>query len=345
MNVFLFGATVLIWGTTWIAIALQIGPVPVLASVFYRFALAGVMLFAILAATRRLSIPAWRHHPFIAAQALCLFCCNFVCFYAATAYIPSGLVSVVFSLATLFNVVLGRILFGTAVTSRVALAALLGVGGIGLLFWHDLATKLDAGSPKGLALAVCGTLFFSFGNMASRRNSAAGIPPSLANAWGMTYGAIMLLVLIGLTGTPMPPPPDGTYLAALLYLALVGSVIGFTTYLSLVARIGPSRSAYATVLFPIVALALSTAFEGYRWHWTGFLGIAVALGGNLLIFSGPAARPNGPTEPRPGLTGDATPLRARCACRARRRRPARRWRPCRPGCHGARSRPRRCRTR
>lgn len=288
MNALLFLSTVVIWGTTWIAIALEIGPVPVLVSVFYRFALAALILLGALAATGRLTVPARRHHPFILAQALCLFCCNFLCFYAAAATVPSGLISVVFSLATLFNAVNARIVFGAPITGRTVLAAALGVAGLLLLLGRDVAVGLDAGTLKGVGLAVLGTLFFSLGNMASRRNSEAGVPPLIANAWGMAYGALALLALIGLTGTAFVAPPGETYVAALVYLAAVGSVVGFTAYLSLVARVGASRAAYATVLFPIVALALSTLFEGYRWHWTGFVGLAVALLGNAVTFWRPA---------------------------------------------------------
>ena len=105
----------------------------------------------------------------------------------------------------------------------------------------------------------------------------------------MACGAGLLIALIAATGTPMVAPPDARYLGAMLYLAVVGSVIGFTTYLMLVARIGSARAAYATVLFPIVALALSTAYEGYVWHWQGVLGLGLALLGNLAMFSRPRA--------------------------------------------------------
>lgn len=286
MNAALFASTVLVWGTTWIAIAWEVGPVPVLVSVFYRFAAAALVFFAVLGATGRLKVPPLRDQPFVVAQALCLFCCNFICFYAAAARVPSGLVSVVFSLSTVFNAVGARIFFGTPVTGRMLAAAALGVAGLALLFGRDAAVGLSGGTLAGVGLALLGTLFFSLGNMASRRNSAAGVSPVTASAWGMLYGAAALLALIGLTRTPVVAPPDARYLGALLYLAAVGSVVGFTAYLSLVARIGSSKAAYATVLFPIVALALSTVFEGYRWHWTGFVGLALTLAGNLVVFTG-----------------------------------------------------------
>ncbi|MDR9773021.1 DMT family transporter [Rhizobium hidalgonense] len=289
-NAALFISTVLIWGTTWIAIAMQVGPVPVLVSVFYRFALAAVILVAILAVMRQLKVPALRDQPFILAQALCLFSLNFICFYNAAGFIPSGLISVIFSLATIYNAVNARLFFGDRITGRTLLAAALGATGLLLLFAEEVVVDFNLDTLKGIGLAALGTLFFSLGNMASRRNSAAGISPLTANAWGMTYGTVVLLLLIAVTQTPIVTPPDIRYLAALLYLAAIGSVIGFTTYLMLVSRIGSSRAAYATVLFPIVALSLSTVFEGYHWSGLGLIGLALTLLGNVVIFARTPAR-------------------------------------------------------
>lgn len=285
MTPLLFAGTVLIWGTTWYAIALQVGPVPVLVSVFYRFAAAGVLFLALLAFTGRLTLPDRRHRPWIVAQALCLFSFNFVCFYHATSTIPSGLVSVIFSLATIFNAGFARVFFGERITGRVVLAGALGVAGLALLFGPEIDPAGGAGTLRGIGLAVLGTLFFSLGNMVSRRNSAAGLSPATASAWGMGVGALVLAALIAASGTPWIAPPDLTYLGALGYLAVFGSILGFTAYLTLVARIGSARAAYTTVLYPIVALAISTLFEGYAWHWTAGLGLALAIAGNLVMFA------------------------------------------------------------
>jgi drug/metabolite transporter (DMT)-like permease len=283
----LFLGTVIIWGSTWIAIAMQVGPVPVLVSVFYRFASAALVLIIALVVTRRLETPALRHQPFLIAQAFCLFSFNFICFYTAAAYVTSGLISVIFSLATIYNAVNARLFFGDRVTGRVVVAGLMGVAGLVLLFGRDVWVDLDPKALKGIGLAALGTMFFSLGNMISRRNSTAGVSPVTTNAWGMTYGAVILIALIAATRTPVVAPPDGRYLAALFYLAVFGSVIAFTTYLELVARIGSSRAAYATVLFPMVALVLSTVFEGYRWSALGILGLALCVTGNVVIFSPP----------------------------------------------------------
>ena len=281
----LFIVTVLIWGTTWFAVALQVGPVPALVSVFYRFALAALVLNVALVASGRFVTPERRHQPWLVAQAVCIFSLNFICFYNAAAYVHSGLISVVFSLATIFNSLNARLFFGDRISARMWLAAAFGAGGLALLFGRDAFVEVNVATLKGVGLSALGTLLFSWGNMVSRRNSAAGVPPVIANAWSMAYGALVLLALIVVTRTPVVAPPDGRYASALVYLAVIGSVVGFTTYLMLVQRLGSSRAAYATVLFPILALAISTLFEGYRWTALGGVGLALCLTGNVVMFA------------------------------------------------------------
>ncbi|MEC8040154.1 MAG: DMT family transporter [Pseudomonadota bacterium] len=285
MTLILYIATVLIWGTTWIAIALQVGDVPVMVSVFYRFATAGVVFVLGLALLGRLQVPAARQQKWVLAQALCLFSLNFLCFYIAAGYLASGVISVIFSLATIFNAVNARIFFGDRVSGKTLLAGLLGLSGLALLFAGDLSGAGAEDAWIGIALASCGTLMFSFGNMVSRRNSANGLTPITANAWGMCYGALFLLALIFATGTPIILPSDPVYIGAMLYLAVIGSVVGFTTYLVMVARVGSAKAAYATVMFPIVALAISTVFEGYIWGLMNSAGLVLALCGNLVMFA------------------------------------------------------------
>lgn len=279
----LFIATVLIWGTSWIAIAVQVGDVAVAVSVFYRFAAAGGLMLGVLAILGRLRFPSrWG---FVIVQAMCLFCLNFICFYTATTLIPSGLVAVIFSLASIFNAFNARVFFGDPIRGQMLLAGSLGAIGLVLLFWQDISVTVDPEVLRGISWAILGTLLFSFGNMASRRNSALGITTITANAWGMGIGAFCLWVIVTLTGQPLSLPDQPVYWMALFYLTIFGSIIGFTTYLTLVARIGSAKAGYTTVLFPIVALSLSTFLEGYEWTALAAVGVALACAGNLVMFA------------------------------------------------------------
>jgi len=292
MNLSLYLLTVLIWGTTWIALKLQLGDVPIAVSIVYRFALAALVLFVLLLASGRLQPMDRRGHHLCVAQGLCLFCINFMCFLTASQWIPSGLIAVVFSTATLWNALNARLFFGQRIAGNVLAGGALGLGGLGLLFWPELAGH--AASPQtllGLALALLGTLCFSAGNMLSSLQQKNGLKPMTTNAWGMLYGAGMLALYCLVSGLPFTVEWNARYLGSLLYLVIPGSVIGFTAYLTLVGRMGPERAAYCTVLFPLVALNVSAFYEGYQWTAPALAGLVLVMLGNVLVFRKPRAMP------------------------------------------------------
>lgn len=288
MTALLYLTTVLIWGTTWIAIKWELGSVPIPVSIAWRFFVAAAVLFAILAWRRQLARPRGEALRLVLAQGICLFCCNFLCFYHATRWVPSGLVAVIFSMATLLNALNARLFFGQRIAPRVMAGGALGLSGIVLLFWHEIAAAaFSAHALLGWGLALGGTLCFSFGNLLSSRLQKLGHPPLQTNAWAMLTGATVLAVGSLAAGLPFAIDPSPRYVGALLYLAIPGSVIGFTAYLMLVGRLGAERAAYCTVLFPLVALNVSAWLEGYHWTPAACFGVALVLGGNLLVFSRP----------------------------------------------------------
>ena len=285
MNTFLYALVVLIWGTTWIALKWQLGVVPIPLSIAYRFALAAIILFALLWWKKALRRPPAASFGLIAAQGLCLFCFNFVCFLNASLSIPSGLVAVVFSTSTLWNALLARILMHREIAPQVVAGGVLGLGGLLLLFWPQVAGHAgDVATFSGLAWALGGTLCFSSGNLLSSALQARGLAPAQTNAWGMAFGALTMLGYCLVSGTPFTFDPGLRYVGALLYLAIPGSVICFTAYLTLVGRLGPERAAYCTVLFPVVALNVSAVFEDYRWSTSAITGLALVVLGNVLVF-------------------------------------------------------------
>ena len=291
MNLFLYLLTVLIWGTTWIAIKLQLGEVALAASIAYRFALAALVLFAVLLLSGGLQRLDRRTQGLCLAQGLCLFSLNFLCFYTASQWIPSGLIAVVFSTATLWNALNARLFLRQRIAANVLAGGALGLGGLGLLFWPELAGhEASRETLLGLGLSLLGTLCFSAGNLLSSLQQKAGYRPLSTNAWSMAYGALLLLGYCLLSGTPLEIDWSTRYIGSLLYLAIPGSVIGFTAYLTLVGRMGPERAAYCTVLFPLVALNISAMVEGYQWTPPALLGLLLVMLGNVLVFRRPKPR-------------------------------------------------------
>ncbi len=285
MTVFLYATTVLIWGTTWIAIAMQTGDVPAAVSVFYRFALAALLLVPMVALMGKLTRISRTDHLFCVLQGMCVFCFNFLCFYQANHYINSGLESVLFSMAILFNAINGVLFLGQRVTARLMLANTLGIVGIISLFWHDLtASSANTDTLLGIGLCLLGTYGFSLGNIISARHQKRGLNVFTTNAYAMTYGAITMLAVILLSGTEFRIDTGLPYLSGLFYLAIVGSILGFGAYFLLIGRIGTGQAAYATVMFPLVALTISTLFEGYEWRLAAVVGLVLILAGNAVMF-------------------------------------------------------------
>ena len=289
-NWLLYGVTVLIWGSTWFVIRFQLGVVPPELSVAYRFLAAGSLLmgYAILRG-HRLAFGA-RDHVFLALQGLTLFCVNYVLFYYASFHFTTGLIAVLFSTMLWLNVANGALFLGIKVRARTVLGGGIGFAGMCVLFWPEMR-DLDFGSARtvSLALALFATLSASWGNILSARNQRAGISVLASNGMAMAYGGALTLAFALARGHEPVFDLSTPYIASFAFLVLLGSIVAFGSYLTLLGRIGADRAAYAMVLFPVIALAVSTVFEGYRWTASGLAGAGLVMAGNLVVLG--RARP------------------------------------------------------
>ncbi|MCH7314241.1 EamA family transporter [Acinetobacter sp. ANC 3882] len=293
MNALLYALVVVIWGTTWIAITLQQqSGISASVAVFWRFFISAMVLFAFVVLSRKLQKLAGKDHLFCMLQACCIFGFNFVCFYYAVQYISSGLEAVIFSMAVIFNTINAKLFFAQQVSTRFYPAALLGVLGIIALFWHDVVgTTLNSNTLIGIGLCILGTYGFSLGNMISTLHQKHGLDIFTTNAYAMLYGSLLMAVISWLRQDEFFPSMQFSAVSALLYLAIFGSVIGFTAYFYLVGRIGAGKAAYSTLLFPLVALVISTIWEGYHWQINAVIGVILILCGNAIFFvKGPKAK-------------------------------------------------------
>lgn len=282
-NLTLYVLTVFIWGSTWLGIKFQLGHVDPLVSVAYRFCLAAAVLFVFcLARGLRMRFSAG-DHAFMGLQGACLFAINYWFFYLAEVNLTSGIVAVTFSTIVFWNIINGYLLLRTPISPRVFLGAVLGTIGIAMVFWPELtAFSLVDESFRGLVLSLAATLLASFGNILSARNQKHGLPVIQTNAYGMAYGGLLMALVALAAGKPFAFETTLVYISSLIYLAVFGSIVAFGCYLTLVGTIGAAKAAYATLLFPIVALAFSTFFEGYRWSPPAVLGVVIIIAGNYV---------------------------------------------------------------
>lgn len=282
----LYAIVVLIWGSTWAAIPYQLGVVAEELSVAYRFALGSLLLFAYAKATGRVISMPRTTYPYILVMGSMMFSAGYLFIYYAAAYITSGLVAVVFSLIVVSNALYERVFFATRVEPRMLLATGFGIGGMTLMFWPEVAEfSLQDDTIIGVILVLISVMLASFGTMAAIVCTRQNHSVITVNAHAMAWGAVTS-VLVALTmQRPIVLSTEPSYLWSLAYLAIFGSAVAFGCFLALLRLIGSARAAYTSVLYPLVALLISTLVEDYQWSVLALAGISLIVTGNWLALT------------------------------------------------------------
>ncbi len=282
----LYTLVVFIWGSTWLAVRFQVGDVPPEASVAYRIGVAAICMFTWAVLRRRPLRFTFRQHLWMALQGALIFSTNFFLFYHAAAFLTTGLIAVIFSTASAMTLLFNGLILRRRPAGSVVSGACLGICGICIVFSPELSgVSLGSGAGQGLILSLGGTLCFSMGSIVSARNRKAGLAVTGNTAWAMFYGTVLLTLFLFASGKHFVFDARLPYVLSLAYLAIIGSLVAFAAYFALLGRIDAEKAAYATVLFPVIALSLSTLFEGYHWSLTAVTGVLITLIGNILVLT------------------------------------------------------------
>jgi drug/metabolite transporter (DMT)-like permease len=283
-NPTLYALTVLIWGSTFFAIEFQLGVVAPEVSLVYRYAAAALLLFGW---SRFRGLPlrfAIRNHVWFMILGVLLFGLNYVLTYNSQIYVTSALAAIAFSSMVWMNIINSRIFFGVKAGRGVLFGALLGAVGMYFLFAPQISeVSLTDTVFFGSCLALLGALTASFGNMVSQALQKADLPVVQTNAWGMFYGTLFMGVVALANGREFTFEWSAAYVSSLAYLTVFGSIVAFGAYLTLLGRIGAHKAGYAMVMFPVVALLLSTLFEGLEITTTTVFGTLLVLTGNVFV--------------------------------------------------------------
>ena len=274
-----FALVTMIWGSTWLAIHSQFGPVSTEWSVSYRFAVGAISMFVVAFAMKLPLRVRLSDHVLAAALGLVIFVINYNCVYASEQHITSGLVAVIFSLLVPLNAILARVFLKQELSRPFLMGSGVAMLGVVLLFLHEWrAVDRDPHEVTlGIGLALIAVTFASFGNVFQGSPRARQVPMATLLAWAMGWGALLDAIIAWVrTGPPMLDFRL-SYIAGLLYLGVIASAVAFTLYFNLIRRIGAARGGYVNVLIPVIAMGFSTMFESYRWS------VEAMLGGLLVI--------------------------------------------------------------
>ena len=281
-----FFTVALIWGSTWLVIKDQVGHVSPSWSATWRFLVAGIAMAGLAKARRE---PLWldaRGFLLAAMVGIPQFALNFQLVYASEQHLTSGIVAVLFALLLVPNALLARAFLGQPLTGRFLVGSGIAIAGIALLMLHEARLAApDAHALLGIALAVGGLLSASVANILQASPQARRVPMLSLLAWAMLIGTVVDIVTAWIIAGPPQIVWHPRYLAGVAYLALVGSVVTFPLYFHLLRTLGAGRAAYNGVLVPVVAMALSTVFEGFQWSILAASGAALALAGLVVALN------------------------------------------------------------
>ena len=285
-NLVLFITTLICWSPTWYLIKFQFGIVDSLISIFYRFFIASTIVFIFLILfKKKLLFNLYQHLRFL-LLGVTLFSLNYIFFYLANTYLISGIVTIAFSTILIMNILGERIYFNIKSSKQTLMAAGFGIIGILIIFQKELLNfKIQDKTHIGIILSFIATFWASTGNLIHQKNSKDKIPFIQSIAYGMFYGSIFTLIVAKFRGAELIFDYSFSYISSLLYLAIIGSVVAFYLYLKLLENIGSARAGYMGVVMPIIALIISTIFEGLQWTNNLIFGLPVLIFGCVLILN------------------------------------------------------------
>lgn len=283
----LFAIAVAIWSTTWHAILYQLAHTPPELGVTLRFGVAGALVLGFAAWRGDRLRFGMREHALLALQGVFMYSLAYFAVYHAEQHVPSGLVAVGYSASPLVNGIGAWLLWRTAIDGRFLAGGVLCMIGVTLIFWPEFALVGAGGATTlGALFTVAAVLLSSVGSLAASRNAKHQLPFWPALGWGMAYGAGLSLAVALALGQPLALPgvlaAPGWWLS-LAYLSVAGSVIAFACFLTLQQRVGPGPASTIGVMTPVLALVVSTLFEGFRPVALTWAGALLAVAGNVLI--------------------------------------------------------------
>ncbi len=285
-NFILFLVTLFCWSPTWYVIKFQLGYVDPLVSVFYRFLIASIIIFIYLIFKKKNLKFSLNYHIWFLFFGICLYSLNYVFFYLSNTYLISAFPAIVFSTVVIMNILGEGFYFKKKPSLKTLLGAIIGMIGIMIIFNDEVFNfSLTNGTHVGLFLALLGTFCASTGNMVHQRNLNNNFPLLPTIAFAMLYGSLITFIITQIRGTELLFEFTFSYIASLAYLSIVGSIFAFIFYLSLLERVGAGRAGYVGVVMPVLALLISTVFEGLEWQLDLIIGLPILIVGAVLVIN------------------------------------------------------------
>jgi drug/metabolite transporter (DMT)-like permease len=288
-----FAIIYFVWGSTFLAIRVGVHAVPPLLFAAMRFLVAGLVLFGWMIARGEPS-PTRRQWMSVLLLALLIFLMDYGLLFWAEQRVPSGVAAVMLATIPVF-IALSEILFlhTQRLTVRLALALLIGIGGVAVLMSNSLNLGGAPVDRRGAVALIIASVSWSIAAVLARK---LPLPPSKVMSSGaqMLAGGIMLTITSAALGEFRHFHPSTVSRAAwfsLIYLIIAGSIIGFTAYVWLLHHESPTKVGTYAYVNPVVAVLLGYLFGGETLGLRTVLGTMFVLVSVIVITTTRAKKP------------------------------------------------------
>lgn len=275
------------WGSTYVALRIMAKVIPPVLGASLRYLLAGLIMYGALAAhERRLPRLTLRQLGVVTVLALLLLVGGNGLITLAERHVPAGTAALLVASVPLWLVLL-RFLTGDRPSRRVLAGLLLGFMGVALLVVHGVS-NIGAGP---ILLVVLAAFLWALGSFFSSRSSLRAT--ATVTAYEMLIGGVLLAATGAAFGEHWGAVVDKMTVGALLaliYLALIGSIVAFTAYLWLLDHAPLSQVSTYAYANPVVAVALGALMLGEQVTWVTVLGGAVTVAAVAIVVGGDAGR-------------------------------------------------------
>ena len=281
-----FAAIYLLWGGTYLAIAIGLQSIPPFILMGARAGLAGLLLLAV-ARVRGSGPPAsgaWL--PAFVGGTLLFGGCHGALAYAQR-HVPSGLAAVVLATIPFWLLLLN---FAAPVGERPKAASLLGLipgfGGVALIAWPEASGGEHAVRPAMIVLLLASALSWALGSLYSQRRAAHVPAVSLAGRQMLAGGAVLLVAsaLAGEWDEVALGDVSAASAVALAYLVVAGGAVAFTAYVWLLDRVAAPVVATYTFVNPAIAVVLGWLVLDERLSPPVLTGMALVIGSVIALW-------------------------------------------------------------
>lgn len=246
------------WGTTWVSSKIAVGEMPAFQMASIRQFLGGITLVLFFLAAKKLPLPTLKQFFWLSLMAFLMFVCANGLSTWSLKYIPTGLSALIGALYPLCVVLIEFFFFKNKnINMLTIIGLLLGIGGVGIVFYENAFHHRPPGFFLGVGLSACAMLAWSIGTIVISRNKIK-INPYYATGWQMLISAAILFPMAYAT-QPLIPLQDISAKAwmAIGYLVIMGSIICFAAFVYSMKKLPAALFSLYAYFNPLVAILVA----------------------------------------------------------------------------------------